>query len=944
MDVLYCIKSRNPFNIKKMNKFLKIFLVFLVLLTAVIVFSLQFMKPRLGGYIKQMLNNSVDARVDYDRADISLFQAFPGVSVMLGDIRVLGKEPESRDTLAIADRFSVAFDALSLFTGEFKVHSVRVDRPRIMIRKDSAGNSNWDIFPATDDTETVRDTSRFNLSLRDFRIREGFIAMYDSTKGNSVVIDGLNHEMRGRLDGKSSTLVTRNAVNKLTVSLGGLPLIQESRTSFNAKIDADLEKRKFTLEDNRLGLNDLDIVFNGTVSLLDSAVNTDLDFKADKAALKEFLSLLPAIYSNNYEKLDAEGEMALSGHVKGLYAEGQLPAFRIDVAVDNGSFGYQGVAVKAQKVGFRGSVVNPGGDADKTTISVPKLSLSIDGEPFTMSLAVRTPVSDPYIEASVNGSVDLADFQRIYPVKGARLAGEVRSNMVVKGHLSAFNTGQTGLGETEAYGSVVAKGVTVASDRFTPDISVASVQLNVSPGYLDLVDLQMKTGKSDYSANGRLENYLAYLMRKGSLEGRVAVRSDLVQLDEYRSLEEEAKGIMLPGRVSMTVNGDFDKVKFGEMLFEQAKGVVILEDEKLEFRDINAATLGGSVAVNGFYSTKGGKTDADFSITAAEMNITRSYESLKLLETVAPVADYAKGDVSARLNMRSRLDENLKPVLETVTGKGSIETKGLVIEDFPPIRKLALLLDVEELDTLQVPEAALDFAIDKGLVTTAPFSFRINDIKLNASGVTGFDKSLDWKIGLVIPKKYIGKTGIQTLGGLLAKLPIKDRNVTLPDTVIVDAVLKGSIQKPQIGLDLGKTADRIAISLKEELQKNVADDLLGRILPGSKPDSSAADSGGFKENVKKGIRTILQGDSQDSPGKTVDSAKQTEGILKPLLDGILSSPAKQPVEESADSAETGTADSLKKNDRTIDSTKQASAQKNGVADSVSKRKSVLDLF
>lgn len=925
-----------------MSKFLKFFLALLILLTATAFVFLQVLKPHLSDYIKSALNSSVDARIDYGDAEISLFRAFPGISITLRDLLVMEKGGESSDTLGTADRFSVAFDALSVFSGEFKVHSLRVERPRVIVRRDSAGNNNWDVFPKTGSAETSQDTSGLSLSLRDFKIKDGFIAFYDSASGNTLLVDGLQHETRGRLSGRSSTLVTNNIIRSLSVDLGGVSWLQKVRASFNAEIAADLEKKKFMLKDNRFGLNELDIVCNGTVSLLEDAVNTDLDFMADKVALKELLSLLPAVYENNYEKLDAEGSVALSGYMKGLYKDDQLPAFKLALEVDGGGFGYEGVPVRAEEVGFRGNVENPGGNADKTVLSVPKLNLKINGKPFIMSLGIRTPVSDPYIDVAVDGSVNLADFQRVYPLKDFQLTGELRSNIVVKGNLSAFNAGLSGLGATEAYGSVMVNGVNIASEKFAPDITISSAQFNLSPRYVNLVQLRMKSGKSDFSASGRLENYIAYIMKKGSLRGTAEVSSDFVQLDEFRNLEEEKTTLMLPGNISMKINGFFNSVRFGDMQFDRAKGAIVLEDEKLDFRDIYAETLGGRVSINGFYSTRGGETDTDFNITAAEMNIARSYESLKLLEKVAPVAEYAKGDVSAKLNMRSRLDDNLKPVPETISGKGRVETKGLLVESFPPVRKLALLLDVNVLDTLRVPETAVDFAIENGLVTTAPFSFRVNDIKLSASGVTGFDRSLDWSIGLEIPKKYIGKAGVRTITGLLEKLPLNSGDFSLPDTIIVDAALKGSITKPEIGLDLEKTADRIALRLKENLQKEVADELRERLLPGSQPDSAVGDNNGVVGILEKAADGILFNKKQKSPGDTVGSTGKEKEVLPSILENILSPAKKQPVQESKTVTTAGTAENTDggvQAGQSLDSSAEKSKD-----DDIPQKKSIIDLF
>ncbi|MCG8345169.1 MAG: hypothetical protein MI685_08440, partial [Chlorobiales bacterium] len=112
-----------------MGKFLKFFVVFLVLLVVAALVFLQMLKPRLSDYIKTMINSSVEARVDYGDADISLFRAFPGISITLHDLLVSEKGGENSDTLGTVSRFSVTFDALSVLSGELSVHSLSIDKP-----------------------------------------------------------------------------------------------------------------------------------------------------------------------------------------------------------------------------------------------------------------------------------------------------------------------------------------------------------------------------------------------------------------------------------------------------------------------------------------------------------------------------------------------------------------------------------------------------------------------------------------------------------------------------------------------------------------------------------------------------------------------------------------------------------------------------------------------
>ncbi|ASQ90635.1 hypothetical protein CHL67_06585 [Prosthecochloris sp. GSB1] len=885
-----------------MSKFLKFFLLPLVLLAGIGLASLYYLKPRLGDAIKDVLNSGIDARINYKSTDISFFRSFPKVSLSFIEPEVIAKN--SPDTLAAAERFSVAFDLLSLLGGELSVRSFRIDSPRITVLKDRAGKSNWDIFPETGFSGKEKDSSGFVLSLDDFRITDASIAFYDSTNGNALRIRGLDHELKGRMSGSSSTLRTGNTADSLTVMIGKVPLLTDARVTFDAVIGADPQRKKFTFRKNRLGINDLDIAFEGTVSLLEDAANADLNFNAEKLDLKRLLSLSPAFYAGGYDKLEASGEVSLAGHVKGLARNGQLPAFRIAVDVSGGTFGYEGVPVRARNVVFRGTVENPGGKADSTTIAVPDIGMTINGRPFSARFALATPVSDPAIDAAFEGSLALSDLQKLYPRKGLVMAGDIRSNVAVNGALSAFTSGRG-----EAYGSIVGKNISVVSDAFSPALTVPSMQINLAPRYASLVSFRARAGKSDVFAEGRLENYMAYLFGKGKLGGALTVRSDLLRLDEFRNLEKEQAPFFVPPDIALLANLSCKRLRFGDIDFSDMKGTIRLRDETLECENVTATSLGGRVAITGRYATPGGKPDARFRLNATGVDIAESYRSVAMLRTAAPVAEYARGSVSADLDMTTGLDKTFRPVPETFSGEGRLAATELVVEGFPPVKKLAMLIDVSLLDTMRIPGTSIGFRVDNGLVTARPFSFSINDLQVRASGVTGFDRSLDWKVNLKIPKKYIGNRGVATMTALLKKLPLPAGGISLPDTVLVDASLKGSLTDPEIGLDLRKTADRIALRLKDSLKQKITGEIRERLPLGGRGDSAAADSGTILDRLKKSAAekisgsdtTVLRntaGKKEHMPSDTlVDSvsADTSSGVkngIRKLIEGIFSTPAR----------------------------------------------------
>jgi len=60
-------------------------------------------------------------------------------------------------------------------------------------------------------------------------------------------------------------------------------------------------------------LNQLDLGFDGWVELLEDKVNFDMKFNSKKTDFKSILSLIPAVYSKDFNTIDTKGKFFLNG-------------------------------------------------------------------------------------------------------------------------------------------------------------------------------------------------------------------------------------------------------------------------------------------------------------------------------------------------------------------------------------------------------------------------------------------------------------------------------------------------------------------------------------------------------------------------------------------------------------------------------------------------------
>ena len=97
----------------------------------------------------------LNAKLDFESLDISLFSHFPSASIELNGLTLSGIDDFENDTLVSAESIDVAVNVMSLFSDKgFDVNYVVLDKPSIKAVKLADGRVNWDIMkPDTVDVE-----------------------------------------------------------------------------------------------------------------------------------------------------------------------------------------------------------------------------------------------------------------------------------------------------------------------------------------------------------------------------------------------------------------------------------------------------------------------------------------------------------------------------------------------------------------------------------------------------------------------------------------------------------------------------------------------------------------------------------------------------------------------------------------------------------------------
>ncbi|HET6994397.1 MAG TPA: AsmA-like C-terminal region-containing protein [Chitinophagaceae bacterium] len=483
---------------KILRKTLKITGITLVILIALLFLIPVIFKKQIVALVKKEINKSLTATVDFRDVDLSLFRHFPKISIGLKNVSVVGTNEFANDTLLSARTFDASVDLFSAIKGkDVKIYGVYLESPRIHALVNKAGKANWDISKPATDTSTSSDSSpsEFRMNLRHYKISNGYIYYNDESGNMSAEIAGLDHEGSGDFTSDIFTLATKTKAEAFSFNYESIPYFLKTQTGIDADIQVDNSGNKYTFRTDDIRLNDLKLNAEGFFQLVnDSVYNMDIKFKTPSNEFKDILSLIPAVYKQDFDKIKTSGQATLNGFVKGTYSPQQMPAYDINLAVKDGVFQYPDLPEPVKNIQLDMRASNIDGKPDNTVVDISRGHLEMAKEPFDFKLLFKNPETSRYIDAIVKGRLDLANISKFIKLEGGtKLSGMVWADAYAKGNMSALEKQS---GNFTAGGFLDIKDLSYSSSAFPQPVRNGNmkVQLANSGGIADNTSVDISSG------------------------------------------------------------------------------------------------------------------------------------------------------------------------------------------------------------------------------------------------------------------------------------------------------------------------------------------------------------------------------------------------------------------------------------------------------------------
>ena len=837
-----------------MKKIVKITIVAIAVIVLLLVTIPLLFTGKIEGIIKEEGNKMLNAEFDFESLDISLIRRFPQVSVSLEEFYLKGVGAFENDTLVSAEEITATMNLMSLFgDGGYEIKKILLDGVRLKAIVLADGSVNWDVMKPTEEEEAIPEdtasaTTPIRILLQEFEI-ENLNLVYDDRQSSMyAAVAGLDAEISGDFGSERTLLDLVADASAVTYMLEGVPFLNKAHLAADMKIDADLVNNRFAFSENTLQLNAIKAAIDGWVALTDAGMDMDVKLNSNEIGFKEILSLVPAIYTQDFEGLETDGTATLTAYAKGALAgDSIVPEFNLAFDVKNAMFHYPDLPAGVDNINIAAKVSNPGGSPDATVVKINPFNFVMAGNPFSVTANLLTPMSDLAFDATAKGRLDLGKVKDIYPLEDMSLNGLVDADIAINGRMSHI--------EKEQYDKIKASGTVGLKDmqlemEGIPAVDIKKSLLTFTPRYLQLSETAVNIGENDIVVDSKFENYIGYALKGTTLKGSLNVKSNHFNLNDFMTTDSTAVAatddavvadtvatgvIEVPSNIDFTMQAAFKKVLFDNMVFDNLNGTLAVRDSKVDMKNLSLNTMGGDVVVNGFYYTPQEaqpQFNAGFKLNKIEF--AKAYNDLNVVRKLAPIFNGLTGDFSGNVNIDTKLDNTMSPILSTLTGAGSLSTKDLSLNNVKVIQVVADIVKKPSLKDTRVKDVNIEFTIKDGRVNTKPFDVKLGDYKMNLSGSTGLDQTIDYKGEITIP----------TSAGKVAQLGTVDMNIG------------GTFTSPKVSIDMASLAKKAA----SQAASKALDKLLGgssKSAEGENGDTIAATTNTKEEVANKLINGAL---------------------------------------------------------------------------------------
>jgi hypothetical protein len=725
-----------------------------------LVASVFLFKDRIINQFIREANKQLSTPVKIGKIDVSVFQQFPQLSIVLTDVYVEDSHP-GQYPLLTANKVSFQMDPFEVWGGTYIIKGLKVENSETNLKLNGKGENNYTIVKKGQSSEN----SGVSFELKNVELTDTRVHYVDLKSNQDMTFTSkeMVASIRSHEDQYNIEATGQLTTEKIRVEDNSF--LNEKSFTIDSKLLYDDIKKALTINTSTLKLKNASFAVSGDYKWKDRNL-INISTKGENTDIQTLISLLPESVSKRLEKYQSSGEMYFNSRLKGEISKTKNPSFSFDFGFHNATLYHPDYKTRIEEASIEGSFSTSDlGSVRNAALVLKNISGKLNNENFDANFVIQDFV-DPEVICNFKGKVDAQAILGFYPIETLKdVTGSLLIDLSFEGKIALLKNKATAQ-RVSTQGTVQLQDINLEYGKEKIPLQHLKGDLQFNNNDLALSNVSGKLGNSDFLLNGFFKNIITFILFENQPIGiETDLKSNFIDLDELFAISfgkgnESDKTQLYTFSISRNVNLNFNcdvrSLHYKKFHARHLKGDLLVKNEMAVSRNFTLETMGGDLKLSGIVDAKNNKA-IDVVLTS-KLNNIRLDSVFYVFENFKQnfIEDrHLKGSASADVMLEMTLNQNLKLFKETLIADISMIVKNGELNNFDPMKKLNRYLDDEGLNKLRFSDLKNDIHIEKKTIYIPQMAVRSNVTDINISGTHTFDQQIDYRLVTPLRKKRI---------------------------------------------------------------------------------------------------------------------------------------------------------------------------------------------
>ncbi len=436
-----------------------------------------------------------------------------------------------------------------------------------------------------------------------------------------------------------------------------------------------------------------------------------------------------------------------------------------------GTFNWENGSIKTtyypsaiQNIQLNAKLGNPSGYFKDASLDITKGNFTFENEPFQLTANFQN-FDDVAYNIVANGTLNVGKIYQVFKVDGIDVNGKVTADVHLKGKQSDATNGN--YANLENSGMLSVQKIATKTSFLPLPFIIENGTFTFHQDHLNFANFTGKYGTSDISMNGYFQNAINFFLAdKEILKGDFKLNSSLLNTNEFfftkevqikketeKTVESSINQVMeVPTNLDLGFDLEAQKLIYEDINVENIFGKVTIQNGKITLNNGKLNIIDASALMNGFYENMGTqKANFDFKMKAAEFDIKRAYNEIKMFRELASSAENAEGIIGMDYEIKGVLNNKMEPIMPSLEGGGTISVKKVKMNNFKLMNVVAEKTEHNSLKDPDLSEITIKSTIKNNIITIERFKAKVSLFRLRFEGQTSLDGNLNLKMRVGLP-------------------------------------------------------------------------------------------------------------------------------------------------------------------------------------------------